>query len=189
MPAACDEAQHDEVLALVQRARGGDVGAFGVLVRRHQSAVRQQLRRLTKGDTMLADDLAQDSFVQAWTGLAGFRGEARFSTWLYRIAYHRFLMHARGVRDEMPLSDGGSPTREAASEEVDLAVRIDIERAINRLPEAERVAIDHCFRLDLSHEEAAEVLGVPLGTLKSQVARGKARLREWLAAWQTEVQA
>lgn len=189
MPAACDEVQHEEVLALVQRARSGDVGAFGELVRRHQSAVRRQLRRLTKGDTMLADDLAQDSFVQAWTGLAGFRGEARFSTWLYRIAYHRFLMHARSVRDELPLADEGLPALEAAAEEADLALHVDIDRAISRLPEAERVAIEHCFRLDLSHEEAAVVLGVPLGTLKSQVARGKARLRDWLAAWQTGVQA
>jgi RNA polymerase sigma-70 factor (ECF subfamily) len=62
--------------------------------------------------------------------------------------------------------------------------RLDVERALAALAEAERVALIHCFGLDLSHAEAAAVLGWPLGTLKSHVARGKARLREQLAAWQ-----
>lgn len=66
--------------------------------------------------------------------------------------------------------------------------RIDVNRALAALPEAERVALIHCFQLDLSHAEAAEVLGWPLGTLKSHVARGKARLRATLAAWQPRAQ-
>jgi RNA polymerase sigma-70 factor (ECF subfamily) len=58
-----------------------------------------------------------------------------------------------------------------------------MERALARLPEDERHALLHCYHLDLSHEEAALAMGVPLGTLKSQIARGKARLRDWLSAW------
>ena len=158
---------------------------FEALVREHQSRVRQQLRRLTRGDPALADDLAQETFVQAWRHIGTFRGEARVSTWLYRIAYNAYLAHRRSVAaqtaagtEEVPL-DAALPGDAAA----DAGLRLDVARALNRLPEPERVALVHCFQLDLSHAEAAEVLGWPIGTLKSHVARGKARLREHLQAW------
>jgi RNA polymerase sigma factor (sigma-70 family) len=155
---------------------------FEALVRAHQSRVRRQLRRLTKGDHALADDLAQETFVLAWRHVGSFRGDARVATWLYRIAYNAFLAHRRSAHEHEPLDE------ERATEAVpdgsrQSAQRIDIERALATLPEPERVALIHCFGLDLSHAEAADVLGWPLGTLKSHVARGKARLRERLAAW------
>jgi RNA polymerase sigma factor (sigma-70 family) len=156
---------------------------FEALVRAHQSRVRQQLRRLTKGDHALADDLAQETFVLAWKHIGSFRGDARVGTWLYRIAYNAFLAHRHGDRAQEPLDEAHDlaavPDGSTAS-----VRRLDVERALATLPEAERVALIHCFALDLSHAEAAEVLGWPLGTLKSHVARGKARLRERLAAWQ-----
>jgi RNA polymerase sigma-70 factor (ECF subfamily) len=176
--------------ALCQRAQSGDRLAFAELVRSHQSAVRNQLRRLTKGDVALADDLAQESFIQAWTHLAEFRAEARLATWLYRIAYYRFLMHVRSHRATLPLPDDGEAetTGDAAGHELRaLAMRLDVEAALARLPEAGRVALIHCYYLDLSHEEAAQVLNLPLGTLKSQLLRAKARLRDTLAAWAPEV--
>jgi RNA polymerase sigma-70 factor (ECF subfamily) len=174
---------------LLGRAKIGDHTAFGALVRLHQSNVRNQLRRLTKGDVELADDLAQDSFVQAWSSLASFRGEARLSTWLYSIAYSRFLMHQR-KRQELPLIDSDvEPTNEAstpANGNLE-AMKQDVARALERLPEAERLAIVHCYHLDLSHQEAAAVLQMPLGSLKTCVERGKARLRGLLADWAKEV--
>jgi RNA polymerase sigma-70 factor (ECF subfamily) len=153
---------------------------FEALVREHQARVRAQLRRLTQGDAAMADDLAQETFVLAWRHRDRFRGDARVSTWLYRIAYNAFLAHLRSAREHEALDDAPAlpDTRGDAS------ARIDVERALAALPEPERVALIHCFQLDLSHAEAAEVLGWPLGTLKSHVARGKARLRERLAAWQ-----
>ena len=162
---------------------GAALAQFEALVREHQSPVRRQLRRLTRGDAALADDLAQDTFVQAWLHRDGFRGQARVSTWLYRIAYHRFLMHQRSpqVTHAAP-SDGDARQGEAGAADADAGLRLDVERALAGLPEPERVALIHCFALDLSHGEAAELLGWPLGTLKSHVARGKARLREQLAA-------
>lgn len=82
--------------ALVARALlGHDPRAFEQLVRRHQGLVRAQLRRLLHGDAAAADDLAQETFVLAWRKLDQFRGEARFSTWLYRIAYACFLQARR----------------------------------------------------------------------------------------------
>lgn len=169
---------------LCRRAGAGERGAFAELVRLHQAAVRQQLRRLTRGDAALADDLAQESFIQAWTHLGDFRGQARFASWLYRIAYHRFLMHARSHHATLTLPDDEAPElAPAAPLEPARALRLDMEGALSRLPEVQRVALIHCYYLDLTHEEAAQVLDLPLGSLKSQVARGKARLRELLSAW------
>ena len=90
---------HDDAdtQALLRRAQAGDSAAFGLLVRQHQSAVRAQLRRLLRGDLARADDLAQEVFVQAWLKLPQFRGEARLSTWLYRMAWHQYLMARRAA--------------------------------------------------------------------------------------------
>ena len=81
-----------------------DRHAFSELVRRHQSAVRATLRRLTSGNSALADDLAQETFLLAYRNLKSFRQEARFSTWLYRIAYNAFLADARKMK-ELPMPD------------------------------------------------------------------------------------
>jgi RNA polymerase sigma factor (sigma-70 family) len=171
---------------LVARAQAGELAAFEMLVKIHQARVRQQLRRLSWPDVDLADDLAQETFVSAWQQLPRFRADARLSTWLHRIAYTRYLMQRRRRRDE-PAATGTAAAE--AQHHPDHAMRLDVARAVARLPEHERAAVVHCVQLELSHEEAAAVLGLPLGTLKSQVARGKARLREWLVAWQPETAA
>jgi RNA polymerase sigma factor (sigma-70 family) len=159
-----------------------ELADFEAFVRTHQARVRQQLRRLIGADTALADDLAQDTFVQAWRHRAQFRGQALPSTWLHRIAYNLYVSHVRSAPPAATLADAAAlQTLPAAAG--DSALRLDVARALARLPEPQRVALVHCFVLDLSHSEAAEVLGWPLGTLKSHVARGKARLAEHLAAW------
>src|SRR6187399_957906 len=102
---------------------GDDRHAFAELVKRHQSAVRACLRKLTAGNHALADDLAQDTFVLAWRNLKSFRQEARFSTWLYRIATNCWLAQARkrreellGDRDEeLPDSAAGSDAGESST--------------------------------------------------------------------------
>lgn len=98
-------------------------------------------------------------------------------------------MHVRGQASRVDTIAPGDPdgsTAEAigaADIDVDVARRLDVAGAMARLPEVRRRALFHCFQLDLSHEEAAVVLGMPVGTLESHVARGKARLREALMAW------
>lgn len=172
-----------------RRAAAGDTAAFERIVITHQGRVRQQLRRLCRGDDALADDLAQDTFVQAWQALPGFAGQSQLGTWLYRIAWRSYLMHQRklGRRPDELLAGDDTPDLPDASTPHGPALRLDLAQALARLPEAQRVAIIHCEVLALSHDEAAAVLGWPLGTLKSHVARGKARLRDWLADWQDEV--
>jgi len=174
-----------ESTAWIARARAGDRAAFGALVCAHQSRVRLQLRRLARGDDALADDLAQDTFVLAWRHLAGFRGDARFATWLHRIALTRFLQHVRrpGALEDWCEVVDAEPAHDPRLAE---GLAYDVERALAELGEMQRLAILHCYHLDLSHAEAAQVLGLPLGTLKSHVGRAKARLRTRLAAWNPE---
>lgn len=144
--------------------------------------VRAQLRRLLHGDQAAADDLAQETFVLAWRKLDQFRGDAAFRTWLYRIAYSCFLQ-ARRRTPEPTHDDDAIEVPDAPSHPLDL--QLDFERALRTLSDAERAVLLHCVQLGLSHEEAAFVLAMPLGTVKSHATRGKAKLKSRLAAWHT----
>ena len=168
---------------LIVAARGrDDRAAFAELVRRHQSRVRALLRRLTRGDAALADDLAQETFVLAWRNLARFRFEAQFSTWIYRIAFNAWQSEVRKRREvTLELDDEAAMSPEAVEEMPDVGARVDLERAMAVLSDGERAAIAACYYADLSHEEAAEALGIPLGTVKTHVLRAKAKLRARLA--------
>jgi len=174
------EARIDQALAMRVRL-DGDRLAFEQLVRRHQGMVRAQLRRLLHGDEAAADDLAQETFMLAWRKLDQFRGEARFSTWLYRIAYTCFLQAHRGPLRHDAIDDEAMERLQAPAQRVDL--QLDLERGMRRLSSAEQAVLLHCAQLGLSHEEAVYVLAMPLGTVKTHATRGKAKLKTWLAAW------
>lgn len=174
------EARIDQ--ALVTRIRlDGDRRAFEQLVRRHQGMVRAQLRRLLRGDEAAADDLAQETFVLAWRKLDQFRGDARFSTWLYRIAYTCFLQTRRTPMQHDGVGDESMEQLQAPASALDL--QLDLQRAMQRLSVAEQAVLLHCVQLGLSHEEASYVLAMPLGTVKTHATRGKAKLKTWLADW------
>lgn len=174
------EARIDQALAARVRL-DGDTRAFEQLVRRHQGMVRAQLRRLLHGDEAAADDLAQETFVLAWRKLDQFRGEARFSTWLYRIAYLCFLQARRTPSRLDALDDQAADQLRAPEHRIDL--QLDLERAMHQLSAAEQVVLLHCVQLGLSHDEASYVLMMPLGTVKTHATRGKAKLKTWLADW------
>ena len=177
-----------ELAAWLALARQGDRHAFARLVRAHQSRVRLQLRRLTQGDAALADDLAQETFVQAWLHLNDFRGDARLATWLHRIALTRFLQHVRRPRLPLEWREPEAETANVPAHDPRAVEGLgrDVDRALQALSEIQRLAVVHCFHLDLTHAEAAQVLGLPLGTLKSHLDRAKIRLRELLDAWSPE---
>ncbi|MBL8299143.1 MAG: sigma-70 family RNA polymerase sigma factor [Rhodanobacteraceae bacterium] len=170
--------------ALVEQAvRGDDTRAFEILVRRHQGMVRAQLRRLLRDNWALADDLAQETFVLAWRKLGQFRGESRFSTWLYRIAHSCFQQHWRNkgwrVQQESALDDeDDNEILDTAA--TDPALGLDLDAALRLLSDNQQAALLYCVQLELSHEEAALVLNMPLGSVKTHVARGKAKLRQLL---------
>jgi RNA polymerase sigma factor (sigma-70 family) len=161
-----------------------DHHAFAELVRNHQSAVRGLLRQLTRGDLALADDLAQETFLRAYKNLRSFRGEAKFSTWLYRIGYNCFREDAR-KRKELVGIDETQLEAEQDPQTVDPALRHDLMHALQLLPLHERSAILLCCQNGLSHDEAARVLDIPLGTVKTNVLRGREKLKKMLAAWST----
>ena len=177
--ASAPEASSDA--ALISRVLvSDDRRAFGELVARHQSAVRGLLRRLTGGDLAQADDLAQETFLRAYRGLRGYRGGAKFSSWLYRIACNVFFSRDRGSREpfqepfvlEVGRAEESLPDR--------LLERYDLERALATLKPRERAALVLTYANELTHEEAADVLDCPLGTLKTHVARAKEKLRRQL---------
>lgn len=162
---------------ILAASREGDREAFAELVRRHQSMVRAVLRRLTNGNAALADDLAQEAFLLAWRRLGSFRFEARFTTWLYRIAFNAWQSERRKSREILLGEDEALPEQAAAADGPDAGERLDLERALATLSDAERAAIAACYAADLSHGEAAVALGIPLGTVKTQILRAKEKLR------------
>lgn len=159
-----------------------DQDAFGELVRRYQSPVRGFLIKMTNGDTHLADDLAQEALVKVWKKLGSFRGEGKFSTWLFGIAHNEWRMNARR-RKEIALEELENPPPEP--EQADPAagshLRMDLAEAMKALTPAERAVIVLCCQNGLSHDEAAQALNCPLGTVKTNVLRGKEKLRCRLA--------
>ena len=159
-----------------------DQHAFGELVRRHQSSVRGLLRQLTRTDVALADDLAQQAFLRAYKNIRSFRGEARFSTWLYRIAYNCFREDARRRKELVGIDEEQLQTQHDP-QVANPALRHDLMRALNLLPLNERSAIVLCCQNGLSHDEAARVLDIPLGTVKTNVLRGREKLKRILADW------
>lgn len=163
-----------------------DRNAFAALVRRYQSGVRGLLRKLTHGDVALADDLAQETFIKAYKAIQSFRNEAKFSTWLYRIAYNAFISDARR-RKPQELLDETLPEDAAPVESTQLDLKRDLAAAMANLTYKERMAIHVCYHQGLSHHEAAEVLGQPLGTIKTDINRGKEKLRRYLADWEERV--
>lgn len=156
-----------------------DRRAFAALVQRHAPPLRRLLTRLTRGEAALADDLAQETFLRVYRRLATFRG-GRFSAWLAGIAMHLYLDQLRRPRLE-PLArdDIDDPAPEPPH-----LLRVDLASAMALLRDEERVALALVFGDDLTHEEAAAVLGWPLGTLKSHVARARAHLARKLAGYQ-----
>ncbi len=162
-----------------------DQNAFAELVRRYQSPVRAFLARMTRGDTHLADDLAQETFVKAWQKLHTFRGGSRFSTWLFGIAVNEFRTMAR-QRKELALEeiDAVVPEENHCAAELASQLHLDLTEALKRLHPGERAAIVLCCQNGLTHEEAAHVLDCPLGTVKTNVARGKEKLKRWLIGYQ-----
>ncbi len=169
-------------------ARAGQTSgekAFAELLRRHQGKVRGLLLRLA-GDRTLADDLAQEVFLRAYRGLAGFEGRARFSTWLYRIAYNVYLNHRTRVRELAALPDGfeaGAMAPETSLSANRSDLRRDLDVAIGALPDRYRAVVMLYYLEDVSYPEIAEILDLPLGTVKTHLHRAKRILRENLHGW------
>jgi RNA polymerase sigma-70 factor, ECF subfamily len=171
---------------LIRHARQGDTDAFEVLVHRYERYVFNLAYRVL-GDAAEADDLAQAAFYQAWRGLAGFRQQARFSTWLYRIATNLCYNRLPGLRADLTAL---VPDEEALDlpderQEVERVILTEelrqiLYQAIEDLPEGYRLLVTLRHLQELSYEEIAQVTALPLGTVKTGIFRARRLLREAL---------
>jgi RNA polymerase sigma-70 factor (ECF subfamily) len=166
----------DDDASLVTAIGGGSESAFNLLVDRHQQAVRAFLRRLLGNDAD-ADEMAQETFLVAWTHARSFRGDASVRAWLCGIAWRKAKGAQRSwarqrSRDVAHLERRSQESSGAGTMEDRLAVR----RALQALPLEQRAAVTLCLVCGFSHSEAAGILGAALGTVKSHVLRGRERL-------------
>jgi RNA polymerase sigma-70 factor (ECF subfamily) len=175
--------RHDHELVVL--ARDGDGAAFDALVRAHAPRVYRMLVRVIR-DAASAEDVAQETFARAWRGLAGFREDARFSTWLYRIAMNeanRFL-ERESRRETLPYEDVMQEVADLAADTPAAAetreLRRELEAHLAELPANYRVAVVLRDVEGLSNEEAAEVLGLGVRNFKSRLHRGRMELRRRL---------
>jgi RNA polymerase sigma-70 factor (ECF subfamily) len=170
---------------LLGLARAGDADAFEELVRRYSKPIYTLLVRML-GNANLAEDAAQECFVRAWRSLASFRGEAKLSTWLYRIAVNegnRILAH-EARREHLPFEEALADIPDLGADttaRVELIeIRAELETLLAELPAQYRVAVVLRDVEGLSNEEAAAVLGLDLRTFKSRLHRGRMALRRRL---------
>ena len=162
---------------MVALAMSGDDNAFEELVRRRQGAIRGLMRQLS-GDWAIADDFAQETFLKAWQKLRTLRSPGAFGGWLRRIAVNVFLQHIRrkDLRKEDPItSEPGSRI-----DKRDPSLRMDLEEALAILRPDERLCVVLAHGERMSHSEVCSATGFPLGTVKSHISRGSAKLRRYL---------
>ena len=170
---------------LICRAARGDAEAFRQLVEAYQTPAYRLAARMCGPDS--AEDVTQEAFLAAWRALPEFRGDCRFSTWLYRLVSNAAIDCLRrekkhrdtGDVDELELPDGGpSPQEQAERSDTRDAVR----RALDRLSPEHRQVLLLRFMQELDYGEIARALNVSEGTVKSRINRAKSKLREVLAA-------
>jgi RNA polymerase sigma-70 factor (ECF subfamily) len=165
----------DEALVSSVVARR-DAVAFETLVLRYQSRVRNWLRQLAR-DAALADDLAQETFIRAWQRAHTFSGKGRFSSWIMKIAFNCYLQSRRAQVVQSKLAA-------MAARDIDEPVALssdelpDLPKMLALLSEDERLTMILCYAHGLSHSEIADIVEMPLGTVKSHLQRGRAKIRE-----------
>ena len=171
-----DTAASDEAAWISRVVVHDDHDAFAALVRLHQEPVRRFLRKLCGTDWQRADDLAQETFWKAYRHISGYRGQGRFLGWLFGIAWQLHVGQQRrsSARRFEPLDEEVGELPDQIPDPVD---RYALEQLLEQLrPEEQAAMILHAMH-GMSHPEIAAALGLPLGTVKSLIARGRAKLR------------
>ncbi len=165
---------------MVGLARTGDRDAFAELVRRRQSWIRNLMRRCCS-DTALADDLAQQVFLQAWRKISQLRQPDRFGAWLKRLAISTWLQY---LRKNDALRDAEEHHEAHLAQQDKTSMGMDLDQALATLSNTVRLCIVLSYHEGLIHAEIAELTKLPLGTVKSHIRRGTQRLQQLLSAYQ-----
>lgn len=153
--------------------------AFDQLVRKYQSPVRRFFLNLTCGDSELSDDLAQDTFIRAYTSLASFKNLSSFSTWLYRIAYNQYYDYLRSRKETDDL-DTAQVDAQCSVRQPDTGLQSDLHCALATLRDIERTCITLFYLEDQSIDKIASITGCPTGTVKSHLSRAKEKMATYL---------
>ena len=170
---------------IIARARRGDADAFEQLVEAYRNQVFRLALRMC-GNEADADEVAQEAFLSAWKGLPNFRGESRFSTWLYQLTTHAAIdlmrrekrqAAAEDIDGITAADDRPSPQQQAERAET----RREVRSALMQLPEEYRQVLLLRFMQELSYEEIGQALKLPAGTVKSRLNRAKAQLKDILS--------
>ena len=164
--------------ALVARARAGSADAFGRLVHMHQQGLRAFLGRLSPAD---ADDIAQETFVFAWEHIARFDPARPFRPWLFGIGWRKYREGKRSFLRRL-MRQGRAMADAESAFQPDPGLKLDLVKAVGGLPAEQKAALLLCLACEFTHAEAAEALAMPLGTVKSHVARGREKLVAALGA-------
>jgi RNA polymerase sigma factor (sigma-70 family) len=158
---------------------------FISLAAAEQESLRRFLLSLCN-DAAVADDIAQDALVNAYVASASFRGAARFSTWLFRIAYNCFIDRMRGRRLQTAPLDSPAARAVPGPEAADGRFRHeDLHRAIGMLPDKERAALLLFYMEDKPVKEVAEILEMPAGSVRAYLTRGRQHVKDYLEKWKT----
>lgn len=173
--------QLPDIVLISQVLIFGNRRAFDSLVKRYQGGVRRFLTSLTSGDEALAEDLAQETFIKAYTSLETFKNRSNFGTWLYRIAYNVFYDYIRSRKETCLMDEVSSEVEMAYSQApADSSVTADINEAMRLLRPDERTCVTLHLMEDLPLDKIVEITGMPIGTVKSHIARGKGKLVTYL---------
>lgn len=165
-------------LQLVNRAKSGDPEAFSELVKRHQQIIFNVAYRFMR-DVASAEDMAQEAFLKAYRLLKGFRGDCSFSTWMYRVACSVCLteLNRRKRRGEVELTPANlNATAVQPSDNFDIPEQV--RRCVTKLPDRYATIITLYYLQGVSYEDIAEVMNIPMGTLKTWMFRARKQLRK-----------
>lgn len=170
--------QLNDISLVTQMAVFHNRKAFDQLVVKYQSPIRGFFLRQTLGDAQLSDDLAQDTFIKAYTHIASFHGLARFSTWLYRIAYNVWYDYQRSHKQTLDMETPAVSRKNA--EMVQGGLKMDLMEALKILTGHERTCVTLQLMDGQSIDKIAEITGLASGTVKSHLSRGKNKLATYL---------
>ncbi len=165
---------------LVTSARTGDHAAFRELVKRYQSSTRNMMRRFCN-DKALADDLSQQVFLKVWTSIPKLKKAIAFKAWLNRLAATVWLQH---IRKKDALRNADEYDESDLSISTTTGIKMDLDLALAKLSEPERLCIVLSYNAGMSHSEIVELTKFPLGTVKSHINRGAKQLRQILSAYE-----
>jgi len=179
---------------LVAASKGGNQDAFALLVQRYQRRIFNLIYRMLQ-QYEEANEITQETFLAAWLGLPSFRGDARFSTWLYRIAYNCSLKQLEqrkrekalqvAMQAEQQLESAGTETSADAALEAHARQAL-IHEHLSNLPAKYRIVLILRHLQEMTYEEMAEILTMPIGTIKTHLFRARNLLKERLEAFDRE---